>query len=77
MNYKYLETKDGYKVEVYLYNPWGYNCHVFVCKEPNTSVNSSNNDLYHLNGRDRYDVLLSDCNNMTREEVVRMFFYII
>ena len=72
--YKYLETKDGYKVEVYVYNPWGYCCHVFVCKEPGKRVNSSNNDLYHLSGRDSYEVLVSDCKNMTREEVIKMFF---
>ena len=70
----YIETKDGYKVEVYVYNPWSYSCHVFVCKEPCVSVNSSNNDLYHLHGRDSYEVLVSDCKNMTREEVIRMFF---
>lgn len=70
----YIETKDGYKVEVYVYNPWDYSCHVFVCKEPGVSVNSSNNDLCHLHGRDSYEVLVSDCKNMTREEVIRMFF---
>ena len=70
----YIETKDGYKVEVWVYNPRDYSCHVFVCKEPGVSVNSSNNDLYHLHGRDSYEVLVSDCKNMTREEVIRMFF---
>ena len=72
--YKVLKTKDGYKVEVYVYNPWDYSCHVFVCKEPGVSVNSSNSDLYHLHGRDSYKVLVSDCENMTREEVINMFF---
>lgn len=70
----YIETKDGYKVEVYVYNHCSYSCHVFVCKKPGVSVNSSNNDLYHLHGRDSYEVLVNDCKNMTREEVIRMFF---
>lgn len=72
--YKVLKTKDDYKVEVYVYNPWDYSCHVFVCKEPGVSVNSTNHDLYHLHGRDSYEVLLKDCEHMTREEVIRMFF---
>lgn len=72
--YKVLKTKDGYNVDVYVYNHGDYSCHVFVCKEPGVSVNSSNSGLYHLHGRDSYEVLVSDCKNMTREEVIRMFF---
>ena len=72
--YKVLETKDGYNVEVYVYNHRDYSCHVFVCKEPGVRVCSLNNDLYHLHGRDSYEVLVSDCKNMTREEIIRMFF---
>ena len=71
---KRLKTKDGYEVDTWIYNSRDYSCHVFVCKEPGVSVNSSNNDLYHLHGRDSYEVLVSDCKNMTREEVIRMFF---
>lgn len=71
---KHLVTKDLYQIEVYIYNPWDYSCHVFVCKDTCASVNSSNNDLYHLHGRDSYEALVSDCQNMTREEVVKMFF---
>lgn len=71
---KYLETKDNYKIEVYVYNHGDYSCHVFVCKYPRESVNSSNNDLYHLRGRDSYEALVSDSKNMTREEVIKMFF---
>jgi len=71
---KVLKTKDGYKVEVYVYNHRDYSCHVFVCKKPDESVNSTNHDLYGLRGRDSYEVLLKDCKNMTREEVIRMFF---
>lgn len=71
---KFLKTKDDYEVNVWIYNHGGYFCHVFVCKKPGVSVNSSNHDLYHLHGRDSYEVLVSDCKNMTREEVVRMFF---
>ena len=71
---KRLKTKDGYEVDTWIYNSRDYSCHVFVCKEPGVRVTSSNNDLYHLHGRDSYEVLVSDCKNMTREEVIRMFF---
>lgn len=72
--HKVLKTKDGYEVKVWVYNHGDYSCHVFVCKEPGVSVNSSNSELYHLRGRDSYEVLVSDCKDMTREEVIRMFF---
>ena len=71
---KILKTKDGYEVKVWVYNLRDYSSHVFVCKKPGEEVNSTNHDLYHLCGKDSYEVLVSDCKDMTREEVIRMFF---
>ena len=73
-SHKRLKTKDGYEVDTWVYNSRDYSCHVFVCRNQNERVNSSNHDLYHLQGKDSYEVLLSDCEHMTREEVIRMFF---
>ena len=71
---KRLKTKDGYEIDTWVYNSGDYSCHVFVCKKQGERVNSANHDLYHLRGRDAYETLLKDCWDMTREEIIRMFF---
>lgn len=69
-----FQTVDGFHVEVFLFNPWSYSAHVFVANKPNEFVNSANNTVYSLHGRDSYECLLSDGHNMNRAELVRMFF---
>ena len=69
-----LRTKDGYEVDTWIYNSRDYSCHVFMCRKQGERVNSTNHDLYHLHGRDAYETLLKDCGDMTREDIVRMFF---
>lgn len=71
---KKIQTIDGYCIDIYLYNSYGYNCHVFVANKPNEWVNGTNSKLYHMDGRDTYECFLSDVPNMTKEDVIRMFF---
>ena len=71
---KRLKTKDGYEIDTWIYNSRDYSCRVFVCRKQGERVNIANHDLYHLHGRDAYETLLKDCGNMTREDVIKMFF---
>lgn len=69
-----LITSDNYHIDMWMYNHIGYYFHVFIANKPNESINSTNNKLYYLKGRDAYEVLLSDAKYMSKEEIIRMFF---
>ena len=71
---KVFLTKDGFELEIYVFNDVDYSSHVFVCRKKGEHVNSTNHDLFVLRGRDAYETLLKDCEYMTREEIIRMFF---
>ena len=69
-----LKTIDGFEIEIWMYNNFNCDCHVFVANKPGEFVNSANSSTYHLHGRDAFDCLMSDGKTMTREDIVRMFF---
>lgn len=63
-------TSDGFKVEVCVYNSRDYSAHVFIEDDrfayPITKCNS-------IQGRDTYEVFVSEGKHMTKEELIRMF----
>lgn len=63
-------TSDGFKVEVGVYNSKDYSAHVFIedggFASPMKKCNS-------IQGRDTYEVLVSEGKYMTKEELIRMF----
>lgn len=67
-------TRDGYQVEIWVYNSGDYSANVFVAKSNEKPVSSGNCTKYYMQGRDAYEVLLSEGKHMSKEEVVRMFF---
>lgn len=69
-----FSTKDGYQIRVSIYNSRSYASRVFVANNPDEWIHSMNHKLYFLEGRDAYEVLMSEGKHMTKEEVVRMFF---
>lgn len=71
---KRFVTTDGCHVDTWMYNSGNYATHVFVANRKDEEVNSSNNTLYHLHGRDAYECLLAEGDKMTKDELIRMFF---
>lgn len=72
--YQRFFTTDNFHVEVYCYNPYGYNCHVFIANSANEYVNSGNSTVYHMRGKDAYEALMSDGKHMVKGDIIRMFF---
>lgn len=70
----YLKTADNYEINIWVYNHVDYSTHIFVCKRQEEHINSSNSDLYSTHGRDAYETLKNDCQHMSRQDVIRMFF---
>lgn len=71
---KRFTTADGYHIDTWMYNSGNYSTHVFVANRKNEEVNSANNALYHIHGRDAYECLLSEGPGMTKEQMIRSFF---
>ena len=71
---KRFVTTDGYHVDTWMFNPGDCATHVFVANRKNEEVNSSNNTLYHLHGRDAYHCLLAEGDKMTKEQLIHSFF---
>lgn len=66
-------TTDGFHVEIYVYNTRDYSAHVFVSRNHGEYVNSSNSDVFHIHGRDTYEVLIREAKRMNLSEVKQMF----
>lgn len=70
----YLITADNYEIAIWVFNHVDYSTHIFVSKIQGEHVNSSNVDIYSTHGRDTFETLKNDCQHMSRQDVIRMFF---
>ena len=65
-----FKTTDGFKVDVYVFNSKDYSAHVFI-EDGRFGFPMEKRNSIH--GRDIYEVLVSEGQEMTKEEIIRMF----